>query len=133
MIKQCIACGINFDATTSARRCKECQAVYKKESRRRRAYDRAVRIGKIKEPGVGSGNSSKNKNRPLGIQTYRKASKNYCELCGKQKPDDHNPWEWCVHHKDRNRYNNSLDNLQTLCKSCHQKIHEADKHLNEAK
>lgn len=28
-----------------------------------------------------------------------------------------------VHHKDRNKYNNTLDNLVCLCKSCHTKIH----------
>jgi 5-methylcytosine-specific restriction endonuclease McrA len=33
----------------------------------------------------------------------------------------------CVHHKDRNPKNNSLDNLITLCKSCHSKEHGMDK------
>lgn len=28
-----------------------------------------------------------------------------------------------VHHKDRNRQNNNLDNLEILCKSCHHKEH----------
>jgi len=36
----------------------------------------------------------------------------YCELCGQQK-------NVLIHHKDRNRNNNSLQNLQILCASCH--------------
>lgn len=28
-----------------------------------------------------------------------------------------------VHHIDKNRYNNSMDNLVSLCKSCHTKLH----------
>lgn len=30
-----------------------------------------------------------------------------------------------VHHKDENPLNNSLDNLQRLCRSCHIKVHRA--------
>ena len=29
-----------------------------------------------------------------------------------------------IHHKDRNRTNNSKDNLEVLCKSCHKKEHK---------
>lgn len=29
----------------------------------------------------------------------------------------------CIHHKDGNRKNNKLVNLQIVCKSCHEKIH----------
>lgn len=68
------------------------------------------------EIGVGSGNSYKNKHQPLGIQTYRRAKKEKCEWCGSKK-------NLLVHHLDENRYNNNLDNLITLCKSCHQKHH----------
>jgi len=41
-----------------------------------------------------------------------------CSLCGET--------ERCcleVHHKDRNRDNNSLDNLIVLCANCHLKVH----------
>lgn len=40
-----------------------------------------------------------------------------CMRCGAQKPRHegrHN-----VHHKDRNRANNTLENLEVLCVSCH--------------
>lgn len=39
-----------------------------------------------------------------------------CEICGSNKNVD-------VHHKDGNPQNNSLDNLQRLCRSCHIKAH----------
>lgn len=29
-----------------------------------------------------------------------------------------------VHHKDKNRKNNTIENLQVLCASCHAKIHK---------
>jgi 5-methylcytosine-specific restriction endonuclease McrA len=40
-----------------------------------------------------------------------------CQLCGKK----HRRLE--VHHKDLNRQNNDLSNLQRLCPSCHKKAH----------
>lgn len=39
-----------------------------------------------------------------------------CEICGATENID-------VHHKDGNYQNNSSDNLVTLCRSCHMKIH----------
>lgn len=39
-----------------------------------------------------------------------------CEICGSTKNLD-------IHHKDRDYTNNNLDNLQCLCRSCHNKIH----------
>ncbi|MBO5968444.1 MAG: HNH endonuclease [Clostridia bacterium] len=43
-----------------------------------------------------------------------------CEKCGSNQNVD-------VHHKDGNPLNNSLDNLQRLCRSCHTKIHRRQK------
>ena len=68
------------------------------------------------EIGVGSGNSYKNKNQPLGIQTYRRAKSTECKWCGSKN-------NLLVHHLDENRYNNDISNLITLCKRCHQNFH----------
>lgn len=46
----------------------------------------------------------------------RKHRASSCSLCGSQT-DLH------VHHIDRNPANNNLANLQTLCASCHLKLH----------
>jgi hypothetical protein len=58
----------------------------------------------------------------LGIQTYRRARKDACERCGVTE-------QLCVHHKDENRYNNELSNLETLCRRCHQLHHDCAKNL----
>lgn len=47
---------------------------------------------------------------------YDKFMKRTCERCGAST-------NLLVHHRDRNRHNNSLDNLETLCKRCHQIEH----------
>jgi len=49
----------------------------------------------------------------LRAQKHRKPS---CEMCGSTKRLD-------VHHRDGNIKNNALENLQTLCHTCHMKWH----------
>ena len=41
-----------------------------------------------------------------------------CDLCGNE-----NYKHLVVHHKNRNRKDNSLENLQVLCANCHHEIH----------
>ena len=79
----------------------------------RECKDQAQRIGGIKEImpphyGQGSGRSSYR-------ETSLKSKPAICERCG-----------YCnhiaaivVHHKDRNRDNNCLENLEVLCANCH--------------
>lgn len=43
-----------------------------------------------------------------------------CEICGSDRNID-------VHHKDGNPQNNSIDNLQRLCRSCHMKAHRTQR------
>jgi len=63
-------------------------------------------------------------NTASGIHGYRALylqhkQIDYCELCGYCKI----PEILEVHHKDRNRRNNSITNLQLLCPTCHNEIH----------
>ena len=111
---KCIICGLEIIQPTKHKRkyCKECM---KKRRTMQTMLSRKKKNPNI-EIGVGSGNGFKNKNQPLGIQTYRRAKKDKCEWCGSTK-------NLIVHHADENRYNNNLDNLVTLCRACHQKIH----------
>ncbi len=45
-----------------------------------------------------------------------------CERC------DYNKYEILhIHHKDRNRYNNDLDNLELICPNCHFEEHYLEK------
>jgi hypothetical protein len=55
--------------------------------------------------------NSANDYRTLAIQKYGLK----CSSCGYE---DH-PAAITVHHKDRDRKNNSLDNLEVLCQNCH--------------
>jgi phage FluMu protein Com len=111
--------------------CIQCNETFITESTRKdkRMCPKCLRLNKIKsvmiarkkripttEIGVGSGNSTKNINRPLTVNTYRKVKRNKCEICGSTK-------HLCVHHIDHNRNNNNLLNLQTVCKRCHQEFH----------
>lgn len=47
---------------------------------------------------------------------YQKYIKSSCEICGATKDLE-------VHHKDKNHSNNNPNNLMTVCRSCHQKVH----------
>jgi len=47
---------------------------------------------------------------------------NVCEACGSQE-------KLRVHHKNKNRQDNRIENLMIVCKSCHNKIHEKWKNL----
>jgi hypothetical protein len=51
-----------------------------------------------------------------------------CERCGKDLTDV-SRYEWCVHHKDHDRTHNVRENLEMLCKRCHQVEHECHKAL----
>jgi len=46
-----------------------------------------------------------------------------CERCG-TTIDASKKGSWSGHHKDHNRLNNIKDNLEVLCKRCHQIEHE---------
>lgn len=122
--------------------CKKCNKIFQKEMkssyvwycedcRKKRNVEINMAVKKRKHPeteiGVGSGNNTRNKSHykhpsfKTGIQAYRNIYKEIhkdikCELCGSTK-------YLCIHHLDHNRHNNALENLQCLCKSCHQKLH----------
>jgi len=52
-----------------------------------------------------------------------------CERCGKIgiKNETSGHWNLDIHHKDGNPLNNSLENLEVLCRSCHEKHHRGKK------
>ena len=81
--------------------------------------------------GIGSGNyfgkyNTKHPSYKNGISWYRDIAKNKsqdaCSRCAINL-DFSNQYMWCVHHIDHNRNNNSPDNLELLCKRCHQLEH----------
>lgn len=86
-------------------------------------YWHRLQKGEFKKPGVGSGgnqygeNNHKYKN---GIKNFSKrAFAHYgkkCDQCGSID-------KLLAHHRDGDRTNNSIENLQILCKRCHQMYH----------
>jgi 5-methylcytosine-specific restriction endonuclease McrA len=62
--------------------------------------------------------------RHIRLLDYRKvAFEHFPHRCSECKTKENLQ----VHHKDRNRKNNSLSNLQILCSECHRKIHKMRK------
>lgn len=70
--------------------------------------------------GVGSGDNQgigpSHHSYKDGIGTYRQFTGTSCEQCGSAK-------FLCAHHRDEDRTNNVKENIQTLCKRCHQLLH----------
>lgn len=60
-------------------------------------------------------NTTTTKYRLAALRFYGKK----CQLCGFDKEA-----ALVVHHKDQNRSNNEISNLQVLCANCHYLIHE---------
>lgn len=132
MIKKCIICGKEFEARKSdVKNCgKECSKEYSRRKalesyRRRKAEDPEKmkdyqsKYNKEYHQGGRRGydqRGDKNNAFKTGIGLYAQKVKDKCEICGSTRFLE-------VHHKDRNRANNSEENLQTLCKSCHKKEH----------
>src|SRR5258708_991761 len=59
-----------------------------------------------------------------GHEKHRKES---CELCGISKSRR----KLDVHHKDKNNENDDPSNLETLCSSCHARIHQIGRLTSE--
>lgn len=87
------------------------------------AYKWCIKNNKFEKPGVGSGgNQETNKNIQYknGIGIFHKiafsSKPHICERCGSIN-------SLLVHHRDHNKSNNELYNLEILCKRCHQEHH----------
>ena len=114
-ITNCVCCQVEIEYKTSKPKyCPDC--------RKKANVDIVMKSRKKKNPnievGVGSGNYSTNNHAyKTGISSYRKLiTKEICQRCGSTR-------YLIIHHKDENRHNNQLDNLEVLCKSCHQRHH----------
>lgn len=116
----CIKCGGQIPLTKykNAKYCSDkCRSAYI-------SYQYYLRQGRFEKPGVGSGGNQegeKNHQYKTGVGTYSQRAFEYygrkCNRCNSTK-------NLLVHHKDEDRENNDLENLEVLCKGCHQKHHE---------
>lgn len=127
-MKTCLLCPNTF--ITTGRNHKYCFSCAK---HRQREAVKNWAISKGRLNGMGSGSSTGigqlNPNFIHGRSTFRrlarekKVSLGFCERCKKDLRLA-TQWDWVGHHKDHNKHNNSEDNLELLCKRCHQLEHK---------
>jgi len=118
--KTCITCSTVYEPTGPASKyCLPCSIQHDKENAKR--GNDVYRTKQGRKVGVGSGNAQgkgeAHHSYKTGVGIFRRFVKDKCERCGSTT-------FLCVHHKDRNRNNNTPDNLETVCKRCHQIEHE---------
>lgn len=89
------------------KRCKSCSA-----KERATRVPMPTMLGRERQDMLGENNHNWNG----GTRSYRKYIGEACELCAKE-------YKLIVHHLDGDRYNNDMNNLQTLCTSCHCRVH----------
>lgn len=135
--KVCVDCGSSYKATgPAAKYCESCAAQRKeleKKKKRIRAEKRrrkkGCRIGRGALPGD---QHPMYKHGYYVAQTqarwYKHLAEHTCERCGKDL-EHVNKWQWVVHHKDHDHSNHDINNLELLCKSCHQKEHNCSDNL----
>lgn len=128
----CRACGLLFQSTgTYQKYCPPCGIAAKKL--RHKGY----MFAKAKHPGVGKGHAQgsgpSHHSYINGATTFTQLKLASmptwsCERCDVDLTVYINSGGkngmWCVHHKDRDRTHNVIENLELLCKRCHQLEHD---------
>jgi hypothetical protein len=121
--KPCSECGKEFTPTgANCKRCPPCRRKYDLEYHRKRwhtNYQKKGRNQKGNNNNAWKGGSSPGYYRTLALKYYG----NRCLRCGADAV--------LVHHKDGNRKNSNLENLEVLCKRCHQLDHHCAENLPE--
>jgi predicted RNA-binding Zn-ribbon protein involved in translation (DUF1610 family) len=142
MVRVCKICGLEYTATGRAQKyCPTCGEIRIKQVGR----DNMRKYRKEKNPewaGVGKGNhQGKGKEHHSykngsGSYSYKQrvltARPHICERCSKDLSDIilTNKFGYAIHHKDYDHSNSDDDNnLELLCKRCHQIEHNCASHL----
>lgn len=129
--RTCTRCGTEYTPTGPAQRmCVRCSTAVKK-AYRKSYYD------KYEGTGVGSGSNQQGENNHqwkggTSPKIYRRTkfestTERKCERCGVDLSGvigtRYGRGLWTVHHKDGDDTNRSPENLELLCKRCHQTEH----------
>lgn len=131
--RSCRKCNETFLATgPSSVHCPICAPEIHKE--KSKISNDKYRREKGVDVGVGSGGKQKQGSEHYSYRNQYRLSENYgtgnyrkrarevkgntCEKCSITL-DFTVKWSWCVHHKDKDRTNNNIDNLELLCRKCH--------------
>lgn len=119
--KNCIDCGKEYLPTGPRQlRCNSCKEINTKEVAK--AYHKANYVRK----GYNQfGEANNNWTGGIGIYTRYLTEITSCQRCGGQK-------NLLIHHKDRDRHNNTPDNLEKMCRKCHSIEHGVVSNLPDA-
>lgn len=109
---KCSYCNIEFYKSESSKKQSKSGLFFCNRS----CKDNAQRLGGLKEIQPPHYNTGVHNYRSIAYRKYRRI----CNRCGYK---DH-PEILQVHHKDRNRNNNKVENLEILCPNCHQIEHK---------
>jgi len=135
--KVCEVCLLGYIATGPAGRyCPTCAKKIKKERHIINSYNHKLKYNKIKMPGTGKGGNPSPRRGPLAnnseltangvkwrqLQDTIRNNRIYCEHCG---IDTRllSSRKWNIHHRDKDTFNNNINNLSLLCWWCHRKLH----------
>jgi hypothetical protein len=139
--KQCRECGNTFTPKYPAELLcsEECKQQGVSRSRHKDHIRDMVSRGREDFIGVGKGgNAPTGTASPhwvSGIGVYKKLRNELFEMVGKvcqrcnKDLSEASPHHWCGHHIDHDRTNNTMDNIEIVCKSCHQIEHEVWKNF----
>lgn len=125
--KACTACHIMYQPKgNSSKFCLDCSEFRATAMVKYHSTTRRVKAGR--NVGVGSGGANAHTAENVTIGTYRRVfltrlyllQRGTCYDCKDPFPES----VLLVHHKDHNRHNNVMGNLQLVCKRCHQIEHE---------
>ena len=104
--RPCISCGTIMEKPGALqKKCRPCQRASRAEA--------CSEIGRRNYQGSGPSHHS----WKTGIGTFTQHRKDICERCGSTE-------YLCAHHRDEDRTNNAPENIETLCKKCHQNHHK---------
>lgn len=132
--KTCLHCGKSYTPVgSSSKFCSsDCRRVYYIETGKSKYWRDKFNAKAGVRVGIGSGGLTgsweANPNYSYGRHSFvnygrkLKDSGVPCNRCGKDLRNA-GRGEWCSHHKDHNRRNNTPDNCELLCKKCHQIHH----------
>lgn len=124
--KACVVCGQQYAPTgKNSKYCSEtCRRIVVLPKTREYTRKSRLKLGLIKHPDIPGTGKWQTKQFH-----YTDAKKSQCERCGSLR-------FLIVHHKDYNHDNDELNNLETLCRSCHTSEHDSwtgKKHTSESK
>lgn len=134
--KQCRGCQTEYLPTgSSSYYCSvECRNKHYISSGKMKVYRDTFGRKTGRAVGIGSGGHTKfgeeNHMYSSGRAVFRRWAREYKNsvgLCMRCNKDIKNAtqWEWAGHHKDHNKQNNVKENLEVLCKRCHQIEHDS--------